>query len=204
MTSPQRLDQFRAAAERRLGQQLGASPRPRGGALGRHLVGRFQPGGGHLGRVGPCPGVAKYETGQPRCMTPPKRPGHVAPHRQPAITTRSRTARRSNSEARSSANCSIVTVPSVTSLRPKPRRSGAITRSAPQVAAICATHIEWSKGNPWTSKSGDPCPHPPSPVQPINRKRLHGCRHLPSCHPRPLTLLAPSPRRAWRETPSTP
>ena len=40
----------------------------------------------------------------------------------------------------------MLTVPTVTPLEPKPRRSGAITCACEAKRSICAAHIEWSSG----------------------------------------------------------
>ena len=37
---------------------------------------------------------------------------------------------------------------------PKPRRSGAMTRASGASASICAFHIVWSSGKPWTRSTG--------------------------------------------------
>ena len=85
---------------------------------------------------------------------------------RPSRSRPARSARRfpsaSSNSARSSAYCSME-MPACGSASPsgdwpKPRRSGAMTRHRSASASICAVHIVWSSGKPWTSSTGGPAP----------------------------------------------
>ncbi len=126
----------------------GAPARPFGGGRRRPRAYRRRRGC----RKGPGPAAAHDTSSrtQRRCNRPSTARTRPPARRSPAPRAR-RPGRR---PCRSMETASSLPAP----LRPKPRRSGAITRYCGESAAIWPFHMPWSSGKPWTSSTTGPRP----------------------------------------------